>query len=361
MTRHQNFPLDIGWRALLQDLGVNAQRLLRRANLPLDLFARAQPGLGTADYFRFWRSLEAEVGDPLFPLRLVEQVTAETFDPPILAALCSANLTQAAHRLAQYKELMVPMTLEVVVDTRGALHLTPHWRHGPGEPVPPSLQVAELAFLVRLARLATRTPLSAQRVVLSVLPQPEHAQRYEAYFGVAVRRGAQPGIVFSAADAQRPFLTGSDALWRVFEPVLGRRLSELQRGASTTERVRALLPELLPGNTATIETVAERLAISPRTLQRRLGDEGETFRRLLNGTREHMARHYLTQTRLSGGEIAYLLGFEDPNSFYRAFHEWTGQTPDTVRQAPPATPPPSDRPSGRRDGRRRARIPQRRD
>jgi len=73
--------------------------------------------------------------------------------------------------------------------------------------------------------------------------------------------------------------------------------------------------------------------MSKRTLQRRLEAEGASFRALLNASRENLARHYLRNTTLSGGEIAFLLGFEDPNSFYRAFQGWTGQTPEGVRRA----------------------------
>ena len=71
--------------------------------------------------------------------------------------------------------------------------------------------------------------------------------------------------------------------------------------------------------------------MSKRTLQRRLGDEGQSFRQQLDRTREQLARHYLKQPGLSTSEIAFLLGFEDPNSFYRAFMAWTGQTPETLR------------------------------
>ena len=73
--------------------------------------------------------------------------------------------------------------------------------------------------------------------------------------------------------------------------------------------------------------------MSKRTLQRRLESEGQNFRVLVNATRESLARHYLAKTAMSGGEIAFLLGFEDPNSFYRAFQDWTGQTPDSARAA----------------------------
>lgn len=332
MTRHQTFPLDIGWQALLKDFGLRADYVLRRAGLPEDLFSRGGPGLVTADYFRFWRALETEAGDPMFPLRIVETVSAESFDPPLFAALCSANLMQAVQRLAKYKQLLAPMSLEVEVGKAGELTVSPRWLAVQTE-VPLSLQVAEIAFFVRLARLATREPIKALRVALPELPPSAYARRYENFFGAPVQHGTAPSITFAATDALRPFLTVNEGMWRVFEPDLRRRLSELDATATTAERVRAVLLELLPSNTATIEKTAERLGMSKRTLQRRLEDEGENFRTLVNATRESLARHYLSNTTMSGGEIAFLLGFEDPNSFYRAFQDWTGQTPDSARHA----------------------------
>jgi AraC-like DNA-binding protein len=331
MTRNQIFALDIGWRALLKDFGVRADHVLRRAGLPADLLSRSDRGLSTEEYFNFWRAIEAEVDDPLFPLKLVETVSTDAFDPPLFAALCSTHMTQAVQRLAKYKQLMAPIELDVKVSGRGELKLSPRWLFAK-DAVPPSLEIAELAFLVRLARIATREPVRALRVTLRHLPAAATARKYAAYFGVPVDEGASPSVSFKAEDALRPFLTSNAAMWRVFEPELRRRLGELEAMATTSERVRALLLELLPSNSATIETVAERLGMSRRTLQRRLEDEGKNFRALVNATRESLARHYLTRTRMSGGEIAFLLGFEDPNSFYRAFHEWTGQTPETIRQ-----------------------------
>jgi AraC-like DNA-binding protein len=82
-------------------------------------------------------------------------------------------------------------------------------------------------------------------------------------------------------------LTVNEGMWQVFEPELRRRLSQLDETASTAERVRAVLLELLPGNEATIEKTAERLGMSKRTLQRRLEEEGENFRVLINRCREN--------------------------------------------------------------------------
>lgn len=332
MARNRFFSLDVGWQALLKDFGMRPGHVLRRAGLPEDLLSRGAQEISTEDYFRFWRSLEEEAADAMFPLRLVELVSAESFSPPLFAALCSANLMQAVQRLSKYKQLVAPMSLEVEVSQAGDLSVSPRWLATPAE-VPHSLEVAEVAFLLRLARLATREPVKALRVTLTKVPPSAYARRYESFFGTALQHGASPTISFAAADAWRPFLTVNDGMWRVFEPELRRRLSELDATASTAERVRAVLLELLPSNAATIEKAAERLGLSKRTLQRRLEDEGENFRAVVNGTRESLARHYLGSTTMSGGEIAFLLGFEDPNSFYRAFQDWTGQTPDGARHA----------------------------
>lgn len=306
--------------------------VLRRAGLPADLFTRPDLMLPTEDYFRFWRSIEDETGDPAFALRLVEMLSAEVFDPPLFAALCSANMTQAVQRLAKYKQLMAPMRLEIEIARSGDLTVSPRWLYAESQ-VPASLQVGEIGFFLRLVRLATRQPVRPVRVELPTLPDPAHIRRHEDFFGVRLQQGDFPAITFAAADARLPFLTVNEGMWRVFEPDLRRRLSELDATATTTDRVRALLLELIPSNAATIEAVADRLAMSKRTLQRRLESEGQNFRVLVNATRESLARHYLAKTAMSGGEIAFLLGFEDPNSFYRAFQDWTGQTPDSARAA----------------------------
>jgi len=324
--------MDVGWQALLKDLGLQSSNVLRRAGLPEDLLTRQDYGLASGEYFRFWRAMEMEAGDAAFPLRIVEAVSAEIFAPPIFAALCSANLTQAIQRLAKYKQILAPMELDVRVGASGQLTVSPRWLSDQSE-VPYSLQVVEIAFFLRLARIATREPVKALRVELSELPASKYERQYESFFGVPVQLGNASSITFSAADALRPFLTVNEGMWRVFEPDLRRRLGELDSTATTAERVRAVLLELLPSNAASIERAAERLGMSKRTLQRRLECEGENFRALVNGTREKLAIHYLKNTAMPGGEIAFLLGFEDPNSFYRAFHDWTGQTPDCARHS----------------------------
>jgi AraC-like DNA-binding protein len=184
-------------------------------------------------------------------------------------------------------------------------------------------------FFAQLARIATRTRICPLKVKSPQALEPK--DEFAEYFGVTVQRGSRPLIAFKAADAEQPFLTANEEMWKSFEPHLRKKLSELDESATTTDRVRAALLELLPSGSASMEAVSQRLGTSTRTLQRRLSQESKSFQTVLNKTREDLARHYLKASDMTGAEISFLLGFEDPNSFFRAFHSWTGETPEQTR------------------------------
>jgi AraC-like DNA-binding protein len=321
------FIVDLGWQVLLKDLGLSPQDLLRRARLPQDLLSRPAPSLSTEEYFRLWDGMADLMDDQAFPLRLGQSIPVEAFSPPIFACFCSPDLNAALARLSQYKPLIGPMTLTVSRETdRTAVTLggLPD-----SAPLPASLIATELVFLVHLARLATREhiePLAAY--VAADLPA---RHRYDAYFGRQVSDAPANGLVFSANDARRPFLTANEAMWSTFEPQLRTRLGDLATDATFRDRVSACLMESLAGGQCTMPDIAGRLAVSTRTLQRRLHDENTSFQDVLNDLREGLARHYLANTVHTSAEISFLLGYDDPNSFIRAFHAWTGQTPERVR------------------------------
>lgn len=90
--------------------------------------------------------------------------------------------------------------------------------------------------------------------------------------------------------------------------------------------------EMLPSGRASARQVAEMLHLSVRSLQRKLAEKDTGFAQLLEDTRRELARQYVSNTRLSVGEITYLLGFSDPANFTRAFRRWTGQSPSAFRQ-----------------------------
>jgi AraC-like DNA-binding protein len=98
---------------------------------------------------------------------------------------------------------------------------------------------------------------------------------------------------------------------------------------TTAERVRSALLEGIPSGLLTMEAMARKLATSKRTLQRRL-EKGTSYQQVLTETREALARHHLKKTALPAAEVAFLLGSDEPNSFYWAFRQWAGRTPQSV-------------------------------
>ena len=329
MSKSAGYPLEAGWRTLLKDLGVDSETLFRRAGLPAGLASRLPTTLTTEEWFRLWGALEIEVGTPTFPLDLIHAASTESLSPPVFAALCSPDLVTAAQRLSAYKRLIAPMRLEVSLNGNG-LDLSFHWLQPPCA-VPASLITFEFAFVTMLARLGTRehvVPLEACSTVA-----PTHTGAVASFLEVPIVTGRVNRLRFSREDALRPFLTSNPDMWRTFEPTLRRRLADLDDSAMISDRVRSALIEGLPSGQASLDATCKRLAMSKRTLHRRLRAEGTTFGELLKETRRGLAHHYLRNTLITSAEIGFLLGFNETSSFYRAFHTWTGSTPEATRRA----------------------------
>ncbi len=323
------YAVPAGWSLILRDMGISAERVRRRAGIPAAHLQAPGARISVAAYHSMWTALAAEADDPALPVRVAEALTVEAFDPAIFAAICSPDLNHAAQRIAAHKALCGPLRLRVEIDE----HETRLGIHWPADAPPPAVMGhTDLLFWVALARLATRAPVRPVRLEAAAAPAPETAGPMAAYAGVSVTPGTRWQVVFSALDARRPFLTANEGMWDFFAPELQRRLGALTAASSTAERVRAVLLEQLPAGDVAMETIGRKLGASKRTLQRRLKAEGHTYLDLLAATRESLARHYLETSALPVAEISFLLGYADPNSFYRAFHGWTGLTPETLRR-----------------------------
>jgi AraC-like DNA-binding protein len=110
--------------------------------------------------------------------------------------------------------------------------------------------------------------------------------------------------------------------------------TELQAQIATSnvgEHVKHALKRSLAGKRPTVLHIARELGMTVRTLQRRLTDAGITFQQLVEDTRRELAHHYLKQSTVELNETAYLLGYKDANSFFRAFHLWEGTSPGEWR------------------------------
>jgi AraC-like DNA-binding protein len=307
-------------------LGLDEPAVLRRAGLPPTLLHGDGSTISLDDLYALHEAVEAESDDPTIPLRAGQVVSVELFDPSLFAAICSPDMNTAASRLGQFKRLVGPFSLDVEI---GPAETLIRYRCKYRPDVPLSRGLTEMVFLVAFARRATRHHIVPRRI--TVQRPPTDLEPYASYFGCPLDPGDSWCVGFDARDAHRPFLTHNDRMWEAFEPGLRRRMSEADEARSTRDRVETVLFELLPSGRARLTDVAREVGLGTRTLQRRLAAEGTSWLEMLNQTRERLARHYLTTTKISPAEVSLLLGFENANSLFRAFHRWTGTTPESWR------------------------------
>jgi AraC-like DNA-binding protein len=313
----------------LEELGVRASAVLRRAGLPQGFIDQPRVLLNTEELFALWRAIGEVSANPAIGLLLGTETKTERFHPIGLAALSTENFGSAIDQMARYKQLTCP---EEILQERDDEEWSIQFRWLLADEIePPVLNECCFAWVLSIARHGTGMRLSPLRVEF-VQPRAQ-VKTLERHFACPVVSGAaRNAIVFRAADAQRPFVTRNAELLGMLAPQFEKELRQENGDENFIERVRVAIQQKLAGRRPNIEDIADALHISSRTLQRRLQDEGASFQRVLEEARHQLARRYLNNSVLELNEAAYLLGYEDSSSFVRAFRTWEGIPPARWRE-----------------------------
>ena len=317
-------------QAGLPAVGVDPAVLLRKSGLPLTLWSSGRGMVTTEQFFAFWRALGELSDDPAIGLKLARLSRPEQHHPVAIAAQHARTFRDALQRMARYKILCCTEEMrltegkeECIVEFTWLLSR---------EFAPPLLLDAVFASTLELGRRGTGQPLHPLRVELK--RNPAHRDIHEAHYGCRVKfKAPRNAIVFRTTDLDRPFISYNAELLAMLGPQLERELAERKAEQTVAGRVKWILLRLLGGHRPDLREVAKDLGMSVRTLQRRITVEGSSFRQLVSDARRELAKHYLLDPSLELAETACLLGYEDPNSFFRAFREWEGATPSEWRDA----------------------------
>lgn len=314
----------------LKRAGLDRAEVVRRANLPLSVVKDDAP-ITTAQFFAVWQAIEAVSQEPAIGLRIATGLDGAVMPLAFVAAYHARDFRDALKRVARFKRLCAPEDV-LLTESGKCGEIVVHWPHAGTAVAPRSLVDATLVSFVELGRSGTGEHLAPLKVELrrSVVCRPE----LERYFGCQVIFSAKVNrITFLQEDLDKRFATYNKDLLEVLAPELDRRLESQEASESVAEQTRWVLRRRLTAGRPDIRSVATELAMSERSLQRRLTDEGFNFQTLVSETRHQMALEYLADASLSLIEVAYLLGYEDQNSFFRAFRQWEAQTPSEWRTA----------------------------
>jgi AraC-like DNA-binding protein len=312
----------------MEELGVSPLAVLRQAGLPMGLFNQEKIFVTTEELFALWRGIAEVSRDPAIGLKLGNEERIERYCPIAIAALYTRSFRDALQRLARYKQLTCPEEIRII-ERNGECAVQFRWLLAM-EPEPETLVDTCFACAISVGRRGADQPITPMRVELK--RTAAHRQIFEEYFQCPVKfEAAHNALIFSKSDVDRPFLTHNPELLAMVAPQLEAELAYQVAQQTVPDQVKAILKRLLAGRRPAVQEVARELRLSPRTLQRRLTEEGLTFQQLLEDARRELARHYLLHSSLELTETAYLLGYEDPNSFFRAFQHWEGASPGQWR------------------------------
>jgi len=327
--------LSVASRALLDAcarLGLDTGQILQAARLDPATLRDPDARIPIEQADALWQKAYELSHDPNLALHAVEVLPIGAYRVVDFLASNAPTIGAALVKISDYFPLIHPVIrMPFAV---GDLHVT-FAIEAPSRPSTITRPVAEYtlaAVFVRL-RKAINEPLPLIRVEFCH-PRPADICEHERIFECPVRFDAATCQAVIGRDVWDTPRTGIDlALFSLLDTHARMLLDQLPVPADLLSDVRDAIAAELRGGNPQLAQIAKRLAMSERTLQRRLRDRGVLFNDMLDALRFREAKSYLAQEDVAVAEVAYLLGFAEQSSFNRAFKRWSDQTPSEYRRA----------------------------
>ena len=313
-----------------QARGMAIESLLDHVEIANNVLSDADVRIPLPRYAALYNHVTATLDDEGFAL-FAQPLRTGCFEFLCRSVVSAATLGEALQRAARFLRMVLP-ELEVSMARQGeqALLCIGETR------ALPSGRVFAFEWLLRLLHglacwLADRS-LVLDRVDFPY-PRPPHASDYALIY-TADSRFDSPRLQawFAAPLLDLPIRRDEAALAQFLIGAPGRISTLYRRDREIATRVRDVLHATLP-EWPDLQAVAARLHLSPRTLHRRLREEGTHFQAIKDNLRRDLAQESLSKTRRPLAQIANELGFADATAFYRAFVAWTGMAPKAYRNS----------------------------
>jgi AraC-like DNA-binding protein len=278
-----------------------------------------------------WQIAATLTHDAAIGLHVAEGMPRGAMDLVEYALRSSASLGAGLERLARYGHVLSDrVAARMEADDDGLLLLV---RDTGNTALHPARAEFGLAMALKLARESAGEDIVPMRVGF-VHRAPNDDSEHRRYFGASLRfEAGSNSMLLKGADAARPMRGHDEALSSIIHRRLDKMLAERTQHVSgpLSAQVRYLMVQHLGERVLTPESISRALAVSPRTLSRRLAEEGTSFRHLLDDVRRDFACALLQDRSSNIGDVAFFLQYSEPAAFHRAFRRWTGQTPRQYR------------------------------
>jgi AraC-like DNA-binding protein len=278
---------------------------------------------------RLWELAAERSGNPAIALRQHHVARPASFDVVGYTMMSCADLRGAYERLRRYLLILSDALTMTLSEEHDKYRIT-FALFGGERPVPRQRIEFILASLTTLCRWISGRNIRPVAVELSYPPPTDIAPYREAFSCPVTFDAPCNCLVYALADLSVPLPTANSRVAEQHERSAIEYLRHFDQ-AQASYRAREAIIRRLPDGEPRREQVASELGMSERTLQRRLEEESTSFGELLDGTRRELAEQYLSRLHLSLAEAAYLLGFQDQSSFFRACKRWFELSPGQYR------------------------------
>src|SRR5215469_10611445 len=309
--------------------GLDVAVLFGEAGLDMAALSDPDSRFPTAKVSLLWQLAVARSGDPAIGLANSSIAKPASFDVVAYTMLSSPNLLGILERVSRYVSIVSDAAGLVVTEDDEGYRLILEL-FGGGQPVPRQRFEFDLMTILSFCRWVTNRDLRPLALELR-FPPPADLQPYQDAFKCSFHFNAPANaLLFAGSDLILPLPTAHPLLAEMHERITSEHLRRLDH-AQTSSQVRTAIVRRLPDGEPRRSEIARVLEMSERTLQRRLDAERTSFQGLMDDTRRELAEQYLGQADLSLVDVAYLLGFGDQSSFFRASKRWFGTSPRHYR------------------------------
>lgn len=289
----------------------------------------ALPGrLGVKEFNAIIERAVKEVPDPALGIRAGSLSLPSHLGALGHAWIASSNLRSALQRLERYNLMLNEVIKVKVEESTGEVKVSYSQLQKLSHP--DILADGYISRILMLCRLSAGPDLNPVYVKLE-RPEPDDPGPWLDFFRSDVSfDDTETCMAISDKDADKALTGGNEELLAIHEDLIERYLAKLDR-SNIINQSRRYIIEKLPSGRVSEAALASMFNISKRTLRRKLGQNGVTFRSLMLKVRQDLAERYIRGDSYTVTEIAFLLGYTDPSAFSRAFRSWFGCSPTKMR------------------------------
>ncbi len=271
-----------------------------------------------------------------FSLLVAEQFHPNIFHALGYAMISSENLQSALECIAHYKKVVSNTCKLTVLEENDHLIFRMHiFKDKNTNKAVLSYVGVELfiATMVKFSRELAGSNTNPVKVFFSY-PKPSYNIDFLTdYFQCSIEFNAKnTAILFDLTQAKNRVITNNPLITQMHKKMLDDFMSRINKD-DLASVVKSKVFELLPSGTCSQQIIAKNLGYSLRSFQRKLKDQGTSYKNILEQTRKELALDYIKQRHLTYTEISYLVGFSCVANFNRAFKQWTNTTPSKYRQS----------------------------